>query len=134
MGGEGGVVKLLLDTCSFLWLAGEPAGLSKTALDAIRTTEEVYLSAVSGAEIAIKYHLGDLVLPASPRQWLAGERERHRILPLPLEEAAVLEWERLPLIHKDPFDRLLICQCLYHDLTLITPDPWIRKYQVPVLW
>jgi PIN domain nuclease of toxin-antitoxin system len=60
-------------------------------------------------------------------------RKQHQFLEMPLEEASSLMLSDLPLFHKDPFDRLLICQALSHGLTLITDDILILKYDVPTL-
>ena len=61
-------------------------------------------------------------------------RELHAVESLPLGEDAVLMLPGLPDIHKDPFDRMLVCQALAHGLSLLTPDPLIRQYPVPIIW
>jgi len=89
---------------------------------------------VSVWEIVVKHALGRLPLPDSPAQFIAGMRALHAIEPLPLEEEAVLMLPKLPDIHRDPFDRMLVCQALAHGLSLLTPDSLIRQYPVPVVW
>jgi PIN domain nuclease of toxin-antitoxin system len=126
---------LLLDTCTFLWLLTDPTRLSPVAAAALADpANRLVLSAASVWEIAVKYGQGKLPLPAPPDRFIPGGRAAHRIDPLPLEESAALYARNLPLIHKDPFDRLLICQALAHNLTLLTPDPLVRQYAVPTLW
>jgi PIN domain nuclease of toxin-antitoxin system len=94
----------------------------------------VYLSAISAWEIAIKNALGKLPLPRPAATFVPQERERHRVEALPLTEEAVLVVARLPDLHRDPFDRMLVCQAIMGGLTLLTPDPLISQYPVPTLW
>jgi PIN domain nuclease of toxin-antitoxin system len=127
--------RLLLDTCTFIWHADDPAALSPVAAAALTDpNNELFLSAVTLVEICIKVSLGKLTLSAPPEQLLHLARTNAGIVPLPLGEAAALKILSLPQIHKDPFDRMLITQALAHNLTLLTPDPLIRQYPVPTLW
>lgn len=128
-------MRLLLDTCTFLWAVAGDAALSATARSAfLDPTNDVYLSAASAWEIALKYSLGKLPLPQPPGVFVPRERQRHQVSPLPLDEAATLAIARLPDLHKDPFDRILICQAIMGGLTLLTPDSLIGQYPVPTLW
>lgn len=128
-------MRLLLDTCSFLWAVRGDAQLSATAAALFRDpANEVFLSAVSAWEIAVKHQLGRLPLGDAPARYVPRERERHGIEPLALIEADTLLLDRLPPVHADPFDRLLVCQAVQHGLTLLTPDPMIHRYPVPVVW
>ena len=128
-------MKLLLDTCTFLWIITEDAELSTTARALfIDPANDVYLSAVSVWEVSVKFTLGKLALPQPPERFIPDQRERHAIAPLALEERAALYLHRLPSLHKDPFDRMLICQAIQHELTLLTPDPLITQYAVRTLW
>jgi PIN domain nuclease of toxin-antitoxin system len=128
-------MRLLLDTCTFLWLVTEDKTLSQKARDLfVDPSNEVYLSAVSSWEIAVKYALGKLPLPRAPAQLVPEERERHRIAELPLEERAALAVARLPEHHRDPFDRMLVAQAVMASMTLLTPDPLITQYPVPTVW
>jgi len=95
---------------------------------------DVYLSAVSVWEIAVKQSLGKLPLPTSPERFIPIQRERHGIASLPLEEQAILYLSKLPLLHRDPFDRVLVCQAIQHEMTLLTPDPLITQYAVRTAW
>ncbi len=128
-------MNLLLDTCTFLWLIADSPDLSSGARQVFSNPgNEVYLSAVSAWEIAIKHRLGRLPLPEPPHRFIPRQREFHEIRSLPIEETAVLQLARLPDYHKDPFDRMLICQAIAHGLTLLTPDPAITQYPVRTEW
>jgi PIN domain nuclease of toxin-antitoxin system len=128
-------MRLLLDTCTFLWIVTGDDSLSATAHDLFVGPEnDVFLSAVSAWEIAIKHRLGKLPLPRPPSVFVPEERKRHRIEALPLDETAALASAKLPELHKDPFDRMLVCQAIMGGLTLLTPDPLVTQYPVPTLW
>jgi PIN domain nuclease of toxin-antitoxin system len=128
-------VKILLDTCTFLWLVSDNKALSKNARDIFRSADnDVFLSVVSAWEIAIKFSLGNLPLPADPMHWITASRQEHKITSLPLDEEAACYATKLPLMHKDPFDRMLICQAIVHELTLLTPDAHISQYPIRTLW
>jgi PIN domain nuclease of toxin-antitoxin system len=128
-------VKLLLDTCTFLWVLGDDPALSPTARAAFTTPEnEVYLSPVSTWEILLKHGLGRIELPAPADRFLTRQRELHGIQPLPLDEEAVMQLPKLPALHKDPFDRMLVCQAIAHGLVVLTPDQAISRYPVRVHW
>jgi PIN domain nuclease of toxin-antitoxin system len=128
-------MKLLLDTCTFLWLALDDPALSDPAKEAFKNPHnEIFLSVVSAWEIAVKHALGDLPLPGDPAIWITTARSARNIQSLPLEEEAVSYVGKLPLIHRDPFDRMLICQSIVHELTLLTPDKQISQYPIRTLW
>jgi len=128
-------VKLLLDTCTFLWLAGGGRSLSKPAADAIRDpSNEVYLSAVSAWEIVSKHRAGRLPLPEPPDRLIPTERRLRGVLALAFEEESTFQLLRLPPLHRDPFDRMLVSQAIAGSLALVTPDPLVTQYPVRVLW
>ena len=128
-------MKLLLDTCTFLWLAKGSEALSPNAIDAFSDPQNiVYLSAVSAWEINVKYRLGKLSLPLSPDKFIPKERKRHLAVRLDLSEQDTLHLCKLPTPHKDPFDRMLVCQAIEHSLTILTPDPLIAQYPIRCLW
>jgi PIN domain nuclease of toxin-antitoxin system len=127
-------VRLLLDTCTFLWLAGGQ-GLSNAAAAAIRSSSnDVRLSAVSVWEIAVKYRSGRLALPEPPDRLIPVERELRGVLPLAFDEESALQVLRLPPLHRDPFDRMLISQAIAQGLAIVTPDPLIAQYPVRIVW
>jgi PIN domain nuclease of toxin-antitoxin system len=125
-------LKLLLDTCTFLWIAAGDEALSPTAKRLYLTAEEVWLSAASCQEIVVKYQLGKSPLPEAPSRYIPRVREEHGIASLPVDETDALHLASLPAIHKDPFDRLLVSQAICHGLTILTPDPLIHGY--PSRW
>lgn len=128
-------MRLLLDTCTFLWISSEAPELSPRARELFVAPEnEVYLSAASTWEIAVKYALRRLPLPESPDQFVPAQRRRHGIAPLPVDEGATLYLPRLPHLHKDPFDRMLVCQAIVHGLLILTPDPLIAQYPARTMW
>ena len=127
-------MKLLLDTCTFLWLAGG-GRLSPAAASAIATpANEVFLSAASVWEIVTKHKLGRLPLPESPDRLIPTERTLRGLAALPFDEEAAFQGLRLPWLHRDPFDRILIAQAIAHGLVIVTPDPLITQYPVRVVW
>ncbi len=127
-------MKLLLDTHIFLWYITADSRLSTLFLDAIREPKnDVYLSVGSLWEIIIKYDLGKLPLPQSPENYIPNERRRHQIKSLSMHENAVRELIKLPNLHRDPFDRILICQAIANNMTIVTVDNQIQNYQVSYL-
>ena len=128
-------MKLLLDTCSFLWLISDDPALSPAARTLFAAAQnQVFLSAASVWEILIKHRLGRLPLPAPAERFVVQQRQAHGIEPLPIMEDAVMHLHKLPDHHKDPFDRILICQAISQGMTLLTPDDAIARYPVPVVW
>jgi len=128
-------VRILLDTCTFLWIIGDAPELSNRARELfIDPANDVFLSAVSAWEISVKHGLGRLPLPEPPEKFIPFQRERHVIEALPLEEEATLYLNRLPSSHRDPFDRMLICQAIVHGMVILTPDELVTQYPVRSLW
>lgn len=128
-------MKLLLDTCTFLWLVQGNKNIPVTVRDTFSDPDnDIYLSVISAWEVNIKYQLGRLSLPLAPELFISKERERHLIASLELTEADTLHLANLPDVHKDPFDRMLVCQAIEQSLTILTPDPDIRKYPIRTLW
>ena len=128
-------MRLLLDTCTFLWIVGGAKELSLRAREAFADpANEVLLSAACAWEIAVKHRLGKLPLPAPPEDFVPAQRAAHGIEPLPVDEEAALHVAKLPDLHRDPFDRLLVAQALVGGLVVLTPDEPIRQYPVRTLW
>jgi len=129
-------VRLLLDTCAFLWLADDPRLLSERVRATLQTGDhEVFLSVVSVWEIILKSQKHSL-LRTNQRTSDFVDRQ---IAILGLQELALTcpclgYLDRLPPHHQDPFDRILICQALDTTCTLVTPDLNIQRYPVPILW
>lgn len=125
---------ILTDTCDFLWFISDDPRLPVHRREAIQDPGNmVFLSTVSSAEISIKHSIGKLPLPSQPAKYIRDARLKHGISSLPLAEEATLLLADLPLRHKDPFDRMLICQALAHGMTFITSDPKNHLYDLPLL-
>ena len=128
-------MRILLDTATFLWAVTDAPELSDDARELFADpANEIYLSSVSTWEIAIKHSMGRLPLPESPARFIPAQRKQHGIEPLPLDEEATLHLTRLPALHKDPFDRMLICQAVAQHLVILTPDELINQYPVRTMW
>ena len=128
-------MRLLLDTCTFLWLATDHPQLSVSARKCCRDPgNEVYFSALSAWEIAIKYRLGRLPLPETPARYVASRRQWLQLEPLAFDETSAAHDVLLPQLHTDPFDRGLVAQAILHHMTIVTPDSAIAQYPAPVLW
>jgi PIN domain nuclease of toxin-antitoxin system len=124
----------LLDTHIFLWFISRDARLPENIRDAIRDpANEVYLSAVSVWEVIVKHQLGKLPLPEMPATYLPKQRDLHQIASLALDENSVAQLVNLPPLHRDPFDRMLVCQALQNNLTIATVDPAVRAYSISLL-
>ena len=109
--------------------------MSKTAAAAFLHPEnQRYLSAASAWEIAVKYSLGRLPLPRKPEIYIAQIREKSGIETLAIDEEAALYTARLPRLHADPFDRILVAQSIVHGMVILTPDEAIAQYAARVLW
>lgn len=127
-------MNILLDTHIFLWFISGDSRLSVNVRDAIRAPDnEIYLSVVSVWESIVKHQLGKLPLPAPPETYLAKQRNLHQIASLALDEASVAQLTKLPPLHRDPFDRMLICQAVQNDLVIATVDAAIHAYSVSTI-
>lgn len=128
-------MRALLDTHTFLWWNMDAPQLSAVAREFIAAAgNEIFLSAASAWEIAIKAANGRLMLPEPPHQYVADRMRLHRFSALPVELSHALEVYRLPAIHQDPFDRLLIAQSLLDGISILSMDPEIGRYPVDLIW
>lgn len=128
-------MKILLDTCTFLWITAGSKELSSAAREMFEDPKnEVLLSVASAWEISIKYGLKKLSLPDVPEKAVPMLRKRYGVESLPVTEEVALHVRQLPPLHTDPFDRLLVAQALLEELTLLTPDSHISQYGLPVVW
>jgi PIN domain nuclease of toxin-antitoxin system len=120
---------ILLDTCVLLWLASDPSYLSTAAVESLRSAQMIcFASAISAFEAGQKARSGKLFLPKPVAEWFAGMLQQHRLQELPVTGVIAAGATLLPLIHRDPFDRLLIATAQHHRLTLLTPDTTMAKY------
>ena len=128
-------MQVLLDTHALLWWLSDDPALTKSARKAIAETKNtIYVSAASAWEIATKVRLGKLssAIDLASNFTELLERELFQTLPISAEHA--IRSGLLPGPHKDPFDRMLVCQAVTHGLTLLTPDRLIHQYHVNVKW
>ena len=122
-------MKLLLDTHILLWWLAESPKLSMAARARIAGAEIVYVSAASVWEMAIKVSTGKLRTPDD----LEKQLQRHGFVQLPVSVDHALAVATLPRHHADPFDRMLVAQASLESLTLVTADPQLAVYGVPIL-
>ena len=128
-------MRLLLDTLVLILAAGAPDRLSPAARTALESDDnQLYWSAVSTAEIAIKTSSGKLTAGAGPLDLVTRYRSRYGLAALPLTDLHAAEVGTLPYHHRDPFDRLLIAQARCERLAIVTSDAAFRRYDVAVVW
>lgn len=124
---------LLLDTHIFLWFVNDPSKLPEKVNASIETAESVFVSIVSFWEIAIKSSLGKLDLPA-PISQMMKDCDRLDFSILTIKRGHLEKLLALPWYHRDPFDRLLVCQAQAENLALVTVDENISRYNVETFW
>ena len=126
-------MKVLLDTCVFLWLlTGERPFPER--VKAHLTNDELSLSVASVWEISVKFAKGTLRLPVPPSRLVPDARKRYGISSLPVDEESALHIVKLPGLHADPFDRMFVSQAIVHGMTIATPDPLITQYPARTIW
>jgi PIN domain nuclease of toxin-antitoxin system len=128
-------VRYLLDTSVFLWSNGAPEKLNRQATAVLSSiSSEVYLSAASSWEIAIKFALRTLRLPSPPSQFVPDAMRILSIRSLEISHFHSLAASELPPHHSDPFDRVLIAQARSEEMVLLTADKVFAKYDVETLF
>ena len=128
-------MRVLLDTHSWLWMVGDASRLRESSRRLLRDpANELFLSAASAWEMAIKFASGKLRLPQPPAALITQWMAEVRLGALPILHAHALRAGELPPHHRDPFDRLLIAQAQIEGLTVLTADRAFAKYDVPVHW
>ena len=128
-------MKYLLDTGVWLWSVGDPARMPPATREVLADrSQEIFLSAVTSWEVAIKAATGKLELPEPPTTYVPSRMVMQGLRPLPVSHQHALAVFRIPHHHRDPFDRLLMAQALVEDLTILTADREFKKYDVPILW
>ncbi len=95
---------------------------------------ELFLSAASGWEIAIKAALGRLEIPGDLQRFVSEQLSRNAIQSLPIHLSHALHTSTLPGHHRDPFDRILVSQALLEKMALVSADPQIARYPIEVVW
>jgi PIN domain nuclease of toxin-antitoxin system len=128
-------VDILVDTAPFLWWILRSPRLPGSAADALTDpAHRVFLSAASAWEIAVKHAIGKLALPEDPAKFIPEQRAAHGVELLPIGELESLQVGKLPALHRDPFDRMLVAQSIVHGLRLATSDERIRQYPCRWIW
>jgi len=120
----------LLDTHVVIWWLEGSVRIGPRAAASLRQATQLWLSAASVWEVAIKYRLGRLPLSDSPERWVNTLFAEWGVRPLPISASHALAAGALPLHHPDPFDRMLIAQAQCEGLTLVTADPRLRAYDI----
>jgi PIN domain nuclease of toxin-antitoxin system len=128
-------VRALLDTHAFIWWANNDPALSNAARVVLANrTNEIFLSAATIWEMAIKAALGKLVLAQPVSSFVSSQIAQYQFLPLTITLDHAYQVETLPPYHNDPFDRLLIVQATLENLVILTRDPEFAQYGVSTLW
>jgi PIN domain nuclease of toxin-antitoxin system len=128
-------VRALLDTHTFLWWLLDAPKLSAECRRIMEDgANEILMSAASGYELAYKAHVGRLTLPEHPETYVRSRLEATGFGALSVDLSHALRAASLPLIHRDPFDRLLVAQAQLEGLPIMTADPAIAQYDVDVIW
>jgi len=128
-------MKFLLDTHCFLWAISNSSLLSKKVINYLENQEnEIFLSSASVWEIFIKFKLGKLDLKKDPENLILEEMQLGSYKSLEIKMNHIFPMSKLPQLHKDPFDRILICQAISEGLAILTNDPLIKKYKVKTIW
>ncbi len=129
-------MKVLLDTCAFLWLVTNDTGhLTETATGTFLDGDnEIFFSIVSAWEISIKAGIGKLDVPLPVHNFLTEQIRLNELSVLPVELSHVTKVSELPFHHKDPFDRLLIAQAMIEGIPILTGDSLFDAYKVRTIW
>jgi PIN domain nuclease of toxin-antitoxin system len=128
-------MKYLLDTMVWLWSVGSSEIIGDAGLEILSSgDEEIYFSAASSWEIAIKTKLEKFRLPEEPVSYVPKRLTEQGIRSLPVTQSHGLKVYDLPSHHHDPFDRLIIAQAIFEELTILTSDRIFAKYPVDVIW
>ena len=128
-------MRLLLDTHVWLWMALDDQRLQQPVRDAlIEAPNDVFVSAASIWEMAIKFAVGKLTLPMPLPDFVAAQSAPDVAQLLSIDAEHALAVANLPTHHRDPFDRMLVAQARYERMTLVTADEALRAYGVPLLW
>jgi len=114
---------MILDTCALLWLAQGGGRLSPA----------VYVSAISGFEVGVRYRKGKLSLPAQPLEWLEAVVDHHGLEVLPVDLPSCIRSAELPAVHADPVDRIIVATAERQSLPVVSTDAIFTRYGVEVV-
>lgn len=128
-------MRLLLDTHTFLWWDKQRSNLSHTALSILQNkANTLYLSVASVWEMQIKHQLGKLNISPSIDVLVSQQQQHNDLQVISIEIRYIMALYRLPMAHRDPFDRLLIATALVENMTILTADAVFNSYPVAVVW
>jgi PIN domain nuclease of toxin-antitoxin system len=128
-------MRLLLDTCTFLWLALPQGKLSAEATRLINApAATLFMSDASVWEICLKHSNGKLSLPGAPRQWLPSRMAFFQMQSLAISTDAIIRSGELPRVHPDPFDRLIAAQSIEEGMTVLSPDAPLSSLGASRVW
>ncbi len=127
-------MRALIDTHAFLWGIAGDRRMSQHARKVFIGPSNLSMSIASIWEILIKVQVGKLNLPPPAGPYIISKLAENRIETLPVHLDHLLAFERLPMHHRDPFDRILIAQALEEGLPIVTSDPFFTRYPVEVIW
>jgi PIN domain nuclease of toxin-antitoxin system len=122
-------MRLLLDTNALLWLLNDDSRLGPAARQIIRDSEEISVSEVSLWEISIKISIGKL----QPVPELLDTTRALGFRRLAMKDGYLKHYETLPLLHRDPFDRMLVAQASIEGISLLTSDTFLKDYGIQVI-
>jgi PIN domain nuclease of toxin-antitoxin system len=127
-------VRVLLDTQAWLWMNAAPDRLSRETRELLNDPDnDLFLSAASCWEIAVKEAIGKLRLPETAEQFVPSRASATGTRFLPVNHRHALRGGGLPLHHRDPFDRLLIAQSQVEEIPILTSDRIFGRYDVDVI-
>jgi PIN domain nuclease of toxin-antitoxin system len=130
-----GLVKYLLDTCTFLWLAQQPSQISAAAAAVIDDpANDLDVSEVSLLEVVLKHAAGRLPLPDAPRVWIPVRLDFHQLRLLSLTPEVIYRSGELPKAHADPFDRLLAAHAIEAGMPVLSPDRSLSLLGASRVW
>lgn len=128
-------MRVLLDTHTFLWWIIDDTHMSSRVRDIMsNSSNELFFSAASCWEIAIKANIGRITLPDKPHVFVVEQMALNMIQGLPVQISHALHVFNLPHHHRDPFDRIIIAQAQLEKLPILTSDSLISKYKVKIIW
>jgi PIN domain nuclease of toxin-antitoxin system len=128
-------MRYLLDTHTFLWMAADPTCLSAKVSNLVSEMgSSLYLSAASGWEIALLRKLARIDLPDEPQRFVPEAMQKLAVAPLSIGFQTAISAAMLPLIHRDPFDRILIAEAMKEQMIILTKDKTFIKYGVQTDW
>ena len=126
-------MKVLTDTHTIFWAVSRPELLSQKASQALRDADELYVSVINLFEMAVKMRKPD-ALVSDPFAWWEKYIDKQNLLTLSILPQHVKALAQLGPYHKDPWDRMLLAQCISEGLSLVSKDDQVAAYGVPVIW